>query len=107
MQITLLLTLTLHLLTGAFWVDSTFTLARAAAHSLIASLEDVAAFFGHVQFVVWLVLWCPAPSSVNESEANEAFGCGPSFLVQSGVTECPAAWLSTLQDVPEKRCRHP
>ena len=33
MQITLLLTLTLHLLAGVFWAGSTFTLARIAAAS--------------------------------------------------------------------------
>ena len=33
MQITLLLTLTLHLLAGVFWAGSTFTLARTAAAS--------------------------------------------------------------------------
>ena len=33
MQITLLLSLTLHLLAGVFWAGSTFTLARIAAAS--------------------------------------------------------------------------
>jgi hypothetical protein len=33
-QITLLLTLTLHLLAGVFWAGGTFTLARTAAASV-------------------------------------------------------------------------